>query len=89
MHGLYSSYSFSMCMGFNTKGVNLILGKNEEESKNKLQEIQEMKERLKQENDNLKQIKHKLKEIQEKQKLEKEVSIYPFCIMVAVCGEKR
>lgn len=47
-------------------------GKNEEESKNKLQEIQEMKERLKQENDNLKQIKHKLKEIQEKQKLEKE-----------------
>ena len=74
MYGLYSGYSFSMCMVFNTKGVNLILGKNEEESKNKLQEIQEMKERLKQENDNLKQIKHKLKEIQEKQKLEKEVS---------------
>jgi ATP-dependent Lon protease len=36
-------------------------------------EIQEMKDRLKQENDNLKKIKHQLKENQEKQKVEKEV----------------
>ena len=56
------------------KILHFCAGKNkEEESKNKISEIQEMKDRLKQENDNLKRIKHQLKENQEKQKVEKEV----------------
>ena len=38
-------------------------------------EIQEMKEKLRQENESLKKLKQSLKEVQDKQKLEKEVKV--------------
>ncbi|XP_047126067.1 kinesin-2b isoform X1 [Hydra vulgaris] len=45
---------------------------NSKDGKQKVAEIQEMKEKLRQENETLKKIKQNLKEIQDKQKLEKE-----------------
>jgi len=52
------------------------LGKgNEEEGKQKVAQIHDMKERLKQENDALKKLKQGLKDVQEKQKNEKEVPL--------------
>ena len=52
------------------------LGKSgDEEGKQKVAKIHELKEKLKQENEVLKKIKQNLKDVQDKQKVEKEVYI--------------
>ena len=63
--------------------LNTHLGKSgDEEGKQKVAKIHELKEKLKQENEVLKKIKQNLKDVQDKQKVEKEVHIIPNMLFI-------